>query len=477
MHPSTRAGGAGRQQSPPSPPHSIGYEIKRQSAYISLGLLALLFPFLPKGLIVLGVFIVTLIIMYMPRDSPVFKTLSSEKDRESGILIGPLKFCFAILLLAILVVVLDFPVYVLSAVIGAVAFGEGIATIVTRLVKGDTAIFWSVTLLILGTAFAFLFGYWVIMNGNVVMPAGVKPVYFMFFLAVIGTVTGALLYTIVDEDDIAIPLGAGMAMWLFSSLSYTTMPDPAEIAIAVAVPLAISLITYKLHAVDLSGAFSGVLMGVLMIVFGGFQWFVMLLVFLVLGAIFTKYKYQYKRKVGAAQSNEGSRGYKNAFGNCFIPLIFVVAYGALGGTTYVPYLGYLDHNIFMIGYLGAMATATADTMASEIGSTYRGQPIMITTLRRVPPGTDGGVSLLGEAASIFGALAIALVAIPLGLTANSVSTMVFLTVLVGFLGTNIDSLLGATLQRRGILSNAGVNLAATLIGGLIAMAAYYLFFM
>jgi uncharacterized protein (TIGR00297 family) len=348
---------------------------------------------------------------------------------------------------------------------------------VTRLVKGDPAIFWSITLLVLGTAFAFLFGYWVIMNGGLPVKTGVEPVYFMFFLAVIGTVTGALLYTIVDEDDIAIPLGAGMAMWLFSSLTYSALPDPAEIALAVAVPLAIGIVTYKLNAVDLSGALSGVLCGVLLIVFGGFRWFILLLAFLILGTIFTKYKYQYKRKVGAAQSNEGSRGYKNVFGNCFIPLIFVVAYGVLGGTTYVPYLGYLDQSIFLIGYLGAMATATADTLASEIGSTYRGQPIMITTLRRVPPGTDGGVSPLGEAASIFGALAIALIAIPLGLRANGIGTMIFITVLTGFLGTNIDSLLGATFQRRGILSNAGVNFAATLFGGLFAMAVYYLFFM
>ncbi|CAJ36240.1 DUF92 domain-containing protein [Methanocella arvoryzae] len=477
MYPGTRAGGAGRQQPPHSPQHSLKYELKRQSAYISLGLLALLFPFLPKGLIVLGVFIVTLIIMYMPRDSPVFKTLSSEKDRETGVLLGPLKFCFAILLLAILVMVLDFPVYVLSAVIGTVAFGEGVATIVTRLVKGDPAIFWSITLLVLGTAFAFLFGYWVIVNGGLPASINVNPVHFMFFLAVIGTVTGALLYTIVDEDDIAIPLGAGMAMWLFSSLAYSAMPDPAEIALAVAVPLAIGIVTYKLNAVDLSGALSGVLCGVLLIVFGGFEWFILLLAFLILGTIFTKYKYQYKRKVGAAESNQGSRGYKNVFGNCFVPLIFVVAYGVLGGTTYVPYLGYIDQSIFLIGFLGAMATATADTLASEIGSTYRGQPIMITTLRRVPPGTDGGVSPLGEAASIFGALAIAVIAIPLGLRANSVGTMVFITVLTGFLGTNIDSLFGATLQRRGLLSNAGVNFVATLFGGLFAMAVYYLFFM
>jgi uncharacterized protein (TIGR00297 family) len=458
--------------------HSIGYEIKRQSAYISLGLIALLFPFLPEWLIVLGVFFGTTIIYYMPKGSPVFKALSSEKDREAGLLLGPLKFSLAILLLAILVVAMDFPVYVLAAVIGLVAFGEGSAAIVDLLVSGHNHkdILWSITLLVLGTIFAFLFGGWVIVNGSYPALDGANAMYFMFFLAVIGTVTGALLYTIVDENDIAIPLGAGMAMWLFSSFNYAGLPGPAEITLAVAIPLAIGIVTYKLNAVDLSGALSGVLLGLFMIVFGGISWFVLLLVFLFLGAVFTKYKYGYKKKVGSAQTNEGSRGYKNAFGNCFVPLIFVVMYGVVGSAS-IPYLGTVDKSIFLAGYLGALATATADTLASEIGSTYRRQPRMITTLELVPPGTDGGVSLLGEAASIGGAAAIALAAILLGLNITSVEVLLFLTIFCGFIGTNLDSLLGATLQRRGLLSNSGVNLVATLIGGLLATAIYYLFFL
>ncbi len=462
--------------------HSISYEIKRQSAYISLGLLALLFPFIQKEIIVLGILLGTIGIIYMPKGSPIFKAIASEKDREAGVLLGPLKFCGALLLLAVLTIVLNFPVYILAAVIGAVAFGEGSASIVNMLVKGDRDVFWSVTLLVMGTAFAFIFGSWVIVNGEYPMPAGADPLYFMFFLSVIGTVTGALLYTIVDEDDIAVPLGAGMAMWLFSSFNYRQVPDPAVLAVAVAVPFAIGIMSYKLNAVDLSGALSGVLLGLFMIIFGessdfeGFKWFTLILVFLFLGAMFTKYKYTYKKKVGAAEANAGSRGYKNVFGNCFVPLIFVVLYGVVGSAN-IPYFGFVDRSIYLIGFLCSMATATADTLASEIGSTYRGRPVMITTLQPVKPGTDGGVSPLGEAASVFGALAIAVAALLLGLTGASAESMMILTVLMGFVGTNIDSLLGATLQRRRILSNAGVNFVATLIAGLLAMLLYYLFFL
>ena len=451
---------------------SLDAELKRQSAYISLGLLALLFPFVPKWVIVLGVLFGTVAILYIPKNSFIFRAFASERDREAGVLIGPLKFSFAILLLAILVVSLDFPVYLMAATIGIVAFGEGAATLVNVLISRDKALLWSLTLLILGTLFGFIFGGWAMVN----MGMGTERLDLMLFLAVIGTVTGALLYTIVDEESVAIPLGAGMAMWLFSSFTYAHIPTAAEIAVAVTFPLVIGVASYKLNAADLSGALAGVLSGLLMILFGGIGWFALLLVFFVLGTLFTKYKYKYKVEIGAAQVNEGSRGYRNVFGNCLIPLVFVVAYGAIGSFR-LPYIGDVDKTIFIMGYLGAMATATADTLASEIGSTYRGQPRMITTMKKVKAGTDGGVSVLGELAALFGSLAIAVVAVLLGVAGPSIYVAFVVAVLGGFLGTNIDSVLGATFQQKKMLTNEGVNFFATLIGGIISMVLYYLFFM
>ena len=140
----------------------------------------------------------------------------------------------------------------------------------------------------------------------------------------------------------------------------------------------------------------------------------------------------------------------------------------------MPYVGTIDKSIFIIGYLASMATATADTLASEIGSTYKGQPRMITTLKKVNAGMDGAVSILGEFAALIGSAAIAIVAILTGVTSPNIMAALVLTVLGGFLGTNIDSVLGATLQQRKVLSNEGVNLFATIIGGLLAMALYYL---
>ncbi len=135
--------------------------------------------------------------------------------------------------------------------------------------------------------------------------------------------------------------------------------------------------------------------------------------------------------------------------------------------------------MLMFGYLGSVATATGDTLASEIGVTNKGKPIMITTLKPVEPGTDGAVSLLGEMVCILGSLIIGILALVLVIDVEPLSPFtyiiwVFIIVLGGFAGTNFDSLLGATLQQRGYLSNSGVNFVSTFFGAFISGTAYFL---
>jgi uncharacterized protein (TIGR00297 family) len=97
---------------------------------------------------------------------------------------------------------------------------------------------------------------------------------------------------------------------------------------------------------------------------------------------------------------------------------------------------------------------------------------MITTLKKAKRGTDGAVSWLGEGAALFGSLAIAVLAYVL-----IKEDMILLLVATagGFIGTNIDSLLGATLQQKGYLSNNGVNLFATISGAIVTGLIYGVF--
>ncbi len=108
--------------------------------------------------------------------------------------------------------------------------------------------------------------------------------------------------------------------------------------------------------------------------------------------------------------------------------------------------------------LAAMAEAAADTVSSEIGQVLGGQPRLLTTLRRVEPGTDGGVTLIGTLTGVTAAGIVAAV----GACALGGGVEVFCISLSGGLfGLFFDSMLGATLERRGWLNNDAVNFLST----------------
>jgi uncharacterized protein (TIGR00297 family) len=105
-------------------------------------------------------------------------------------------------------------------------------------------------------------------------------------------------------------------------------------------------------------------------------------------------------------------------------------------------------------------------MASEVGITST--PRLITTLKKVPPGTDGGISLIGTAAGIFGAGIIGISAYLLGIFSDPVKTLE-IAVISGTIGCFVDSILGAVLERKKYLNNEQVNLIATVCGALIGI--------
>jgi uncharacterized protein (TIGR00297 family) len=108
--------------------------------------------------------------------------------------------------------------------------------------------------------------------------------------------------------------------------------------------------------------------------------------------------------------------------------------------------------------VASLAEAAADTVSSEIGQVAGGQPRMITTLRKVDPGTDGAISLIGTLAGIAAA---GLVALAGALALSGGWEMFWVACAGGVFGLFFDSLLGATLERRGWLNNDAVNFLST----------------
>ncbi len=271
---------------------------------------------------------------------------------------------------------------------------------------------------------------------------------------IIGVLVALMLRSILEGREDAymiIMLGVAMTIFLFIELDFQV--DILLLFLAAAIALVFGYSSFRVGAADLSGLFSGALIGVLLIVFADVRWFLVMLAFFIIGSASTRFQYARKKAMGVEQERGGARGYKNAFSNGLVGTGAAVIFGLTGDPLWAAL------------FVGSIATATADTVASEIGVTG-GRPYMITTLKQVPEGTNGGVTVKGEAASLLGSLIIA--AIALGLQMIPLPVF-FICILAGFLGTNIDSVIGATLENRGIIGNAGTNLLATFGGGLSAV--------
>ncbi|MBU7031753.1 MAG: DUF92 domain-containing protein [Theionarchaea archaeon] len=238
-----------------------------------------------------------------------------------------------------------------------------------------------------------------------------------------------------------------------------------EIIIPVIILCTIGILAYKARVVRGSGLWSGFGIGFIVWISAGWQYFVIALTFFVLAGLATKYKYEQKKKRGLAEAKKGARGYGNVLGNGLVALICAVLEGIYGG-------GY-----FLAGFLGAMASATSDTAGGEIGRLSKTPPVLITTFEQVEPGAEGGITLLGELAEFAIAGVIGLIGWLLRMGSGTFEgvTLFIGIALAGFIGANIDSVLGATCETKiGWWGNNQTNFWSTVSGALSAMILYAL---
>ncbi|CAK23910.1 DUF92 domain-containing protein [Synechococcus sp. CS-197] len=192
----------------------------------------------------------------------------------------------------------------------------------------------------------------------------------------------------------------------------------------------------------------------------GWRGWLAVVAYLVLGSLVTKLGFARKLDLGLAEARGGRRGPENVWGSAFTGLVLAMLIAA----------GLGSERLLLIGFAASFAAKLADTFGSEIGKRWGRTTLLITTLRPVPAGTEGAVSVEGTLASAAGSLLMTLVMALLGLL-TSASAIVLVSV-VGLLSTLLESLLGATGQGRWPwLSNELVNGLQTAWAALLAMAA------
>ncbi len=214
-----------------------------------------------------------------------------------------------------------------------------------------------------------------------------------------------------------------------------------------------------------AGAWAGFNIGSAITLFLGWAGWAILGAFFFGGTAATFLGWGRKRRRGVAQADQGRRGWRNAWANAGAGVLFAALawFYARQGRVHVA-------EAWRWAFVASFAAALADTLSSEFGLMAGQMPRLITTGKRVPIGTDGGITRAGTLMGIAGAAGLTL----LGRFLDVVPVRATLPVLVaGLSGNLLDSYLGATLQRRGILSNDTVNLANTLAGGALGFGGYW----
>jgi uncharacterized protein (TIGR00297 family) len=203
------------------------------------------------------------------------------------------------------------------------------------------------------------------------------------------------------------------------------------------VVVAFALAAVLLRTIDGRGFLASATVGFAIMYGGGFSWFVIVAVFFTLGVAFTLYKYGYKRRLGGAQGKGGARNWPHILANGGLASIAAIWNLTNPGT------------LPAVVFLGAISTSAADTVATELGLLSHSQPRLITRPSRpVSPGTSGGVTALGFAGAGFASLVIGAMALALGILPDPY--LILPTCVVGgVLGAVFDSLVGATIQRKG----------------------------
>ncbi|MEX0660249.1 MAG: DUF92 domain-containing protein [Balneolaceae bacterium] len=245
-----------------------------------------------------------------------------------------------------------------------------------------------------------------------------------------------------------------------------------QIFIGITLSVIVAYSAFFLNWITLDATLPVMVLGTIILGFGGW-WLALAVIFFFISSSYLTHRNRYRTirlsdKDLPQKDSSNRRDGIQVWANGFWMILF----------TYFWFL--LQSDAFLIAAFAAIATATADTWATEMGTEKPGVTKNILTREIVKPGTDGGVSFVGTVASLAGAFIIALFTISLHVDVNTLFLILIVSI-AGFLGCVIDSYIGAVYQSgkpdktglsKIVPKNSIVNWLSTGIGGIIALLLY-----
>jgi len=438
-------------------------ELLRKVTHMGVGLIAFSLRFLgPLWGAVLAAVALCMNLFLLPRIGG--RKMWRDAEHAAGSSLGIVLYPLAVLLL---ILIFFRRLEVAAAAWGILAFGDGMAS-VAGMALGRSKLPWnprkswmgSIAYVLCGTIAAAVLLRWT-------APGPPEKYSWLFALAVAfgASLLAAALESLPQglDDNIGVPLVSGL--FLFCLLltqghwqGFLATPGLARrLLLGALINGVLAGAAYAARTVNLSGVFGGFFVGFAIYAFLDWRGFLLLLSFFVLGSACTKLGYKRKAAARLAQEEGGRRGARHAFANAGVATACAL-FAALTGHPL----------LFRLAFAAAFATAAADTASSEIGQLLGRRTFLITTLRPVPRGTEGAVSLEGTLAGIAASVVVAALGAAVGLYPW---IGVAAIAVAAFLGTTFESIVGAALEKRQLLDNEALNFLNTLVGAL-AVAAF-----
>jgi uncharacterized protein (TIGR00297 family) len=437
--------------SPESPPSAFS-ETRRQIVHITMGGWALLLRWITweqAAALAIAALIFNLFILPRVGGRRLYRASDTTRGLPIGILLYPL---------AVLGLVLVFPyrLDIVAAAWGVLAAGDGFATLVGR-PFGRTRLPWNpdksvegtVAFIVFGSAAGVLLALWVRTPGSVAF-ATTAPIVAAIIAALVETIPVRL------DDNISVPFAAGLTLWFASLVSFDARDLSGLVGIATSglmLNIAVAVAGWLARTVSVSGGVAGVTIGTVIFAGAGWRGWLLLFISFVAASVASRLGLRRKLALGIAEERGGRRGFGNAIANTGIAACWA-ALLVLGRDDYSAGFCYLL-------LTAALVAGASDTVASEIGKAWGRRTFLVTSFRPVRPGTPGAVSVEGTLAGIAAALGLAFIAASLGLLEAPLMRSIGIVVTAATLASFIESVLGATLEPRGILNNDLLNFVTT----------------
>lgn len=440
-------------------------ESRRQTLHMAMASFALLLRVLTwwqAAVCATAAFLFNLLVLPRIGRRTLYRPGDTARGYPLGILFYPL---------SVLMLVVAFPRRpdIAAAAWGILAFGDGAATLVGTRVRSphipwnpDKTTAGSAAFVVAGALAGAALAWW---TRPAVSP--MPPMLFTLAAPALAAVAAAGVESIRVrlDDNISVPITAaivmgGLALIDGASWEAARVVLPPALGYAALVNVPIAALGWWAGTVTASGAVVGAAIGMAVFAGAGPAGWALLFVSFLAATVSTRLGLKRKSVLGIAESRGGRRGPGNAVANtglaAFAAILAVLS----------PY-----REGALLAMTAALVAGASDTVASEIGKAWGARTYLFPRLTRVRPGTSGAVSLEGTGAGVVAALALAALALSVGLVKES--GLWFVTI-AATAGAFVESSLGATLEPSGTLDNDMLNFINTAVSAAFAVALTWL---